>query len=54
MCGRAANNEALPPDLSVIVGGRHGTNDYVFSILTGYGHEIQKTKNKKKISKLRP
>ncbi|XP_067125669.1 cytochrome c1, heme protein, mitochondrial [Centruroides vittatus] len=33
---RAANNGALPPDLSFIIGARHGEEDYVFSILTGY------------------
>lgn len=33
---RAANNGALPPDLSYIVNARHGGEDYVFSLLTGY------------------
>lgn len=33
---RAANNGALPPDLSLIVKARHGGCDYVFSLLTGY------------------
>eukprot|EP00118_Oscarella_pearsei_P025399 m.308120 g.308120 ORF g.308120 m.308120 type:complete len:304 (+) comp43412_c0_seq1:93-1004(+) len=33
---RAANNGALPPDLSLIVNAREGGEDYVFSILTGY------------------
>ncbi|KAM9365790.1 cytochrome c1, heme protein, mitochondrial [Pholidichthys leucotaenia] len=33
---RAANNGALPPDLSSIVNARHGGEDYVFSLLTGY------------------
>nr|XP_056710547.1 cytochrome c1, heme protein, mitochondrial [Euleptes europaea] len=33
---RAANNGALPPDLSYIVNARHGAEDYVFSLLTGY------------------
>ncbi|XP_062987328.1 cytochrome c1, heme protein, mitochondrial [Elgaria multicarinata webbii] len=33
---RAANNGALPPDLSYIVKARHGGEDYVFSLLTGY------------------
>lgn len=27
---------ALPPDLSLVVLGREGEDDYVFSILTGY------------------
>jgi len=31
-----ANNGALPPDLSYIVQARHGNEDYVFSLLTGY------------------
>ncbi|RUS84947.1 hypothetical protein EGW08_007309 [Elysia chlorotica] len=33
---RAANNGALPPDLSYIVQARHGGEDYIFSLLTGY------------------
>lgn len=33
---RAANNGALPPDLSYIVAARHGGEDYIFSLLTGY------------------
>ncbi|XP_076814420.1 cytochrome c1, heme protein, mitochondrial-like [Clavelina lepadiformis] len=33
---RAANNGALPPDLSYIVIARHGNEDYIFSVLTGY------------------
>ncbi|BFZ13096.1 hypothetical protein BsWGS_16135 [Bradybaena similaris] len=33
---RSANNGALPPDLSYIVPARHGTEDYIFSLLTGY------------------
>ncbi|XP_065827779.1 cytochrome c1, heme protein, mitochondrial-like isoform X2 [Oscarella lobularis] len=33
---RAANNGALPPDLSMIVNAREGGEDYIFSILTGY------------------
>ena len=31
-----ANNGALPPDLSFIVNARHGGEDYIFSLLTGY------------------
>jgi ubiquinol-cytochrome c reductase cytochrome c1 subunit len=34
---RAANNGALPPDLSLIVNAREGHADYVYAILTGYG-----------------
>jgi len=33
---KAANNGALPPDLSFIVNARHGGEDYIFSLLTGY------------------
>ncbi|RMZ82023.1 hypothetical protein DV737_g2290, partial [Chaetothyriales sp. CBS 132003] len=33
---RAANNGALPPDLSLIIKARHGGCNYVFSLLTGY------------------
>ncbi|XP_034021874.1 cytochrome c1, heme protein, mitochondrial isoform X1 [Thalassophryne amazonica] len=33
---RYANNGALPPDLSYILNARHGGEDYVFSLLTGY------------------
>uniref|UniRef100_A0A069DRE3 Cytochrome c1, heme protein, mitochondrial n=1 Tax=Panstrongylus megistus TaxID=65343 RepID=A0A069DRE3_9HEMI len=33
---RAANNGAYPPDLTYISPGRHGEEDYIFSILTGY------------------
>ncbi|XP_063392466.1 uncharacterized protein LOC134677962 [Cydia fagiglandana] len=33
---RYANNGSYPPDLSLIVLGRHGGEDYVFSLLTGY------------------
>ena len=35
---RAANNNALPPDLSLIVKAREGGAEYVESLLTGY-HE---------------
>jgi ubiquinol-cytochrome c reductase cytochrome c1 subunit len=33
---RAANNNALPPDLSLITKAREGGNRYVYSLLTGY------------------
>ncbi|XP_045193462.2 cytochrome c1, heme protein, mitochondrial-like [Mercenaria mercenaria] len=33
---RAANNGALPPDLTYIVRARHGGEDYLFALLTGY------------------
>ncbi|EJP68932.1 cytochrome C1 family protein [Beauveria bassiana ARSEF 2860] len=36
---RFANNGALPPDLSLIIKGRHGGCNYIFSLLTGYPDE---------------
>ena len=33
---RMANAGALPPDLSLIIKARHGGEDYLFSLLTGY------------------
>ncbi|APG62225.1 cytochrome c1 [Sphingorhabdus lutea] len=33
---RAANNNALPPDLSLITKARHDGSNYVYSLLTGY------------------
>ena len=33
---RAANNGALPPDLSVMAKAREGGPDYLYSLLTGY------------------
>lgn len=33
---RAANNGALPPDLSLITKARHDGQNYLFSLLTGY------------------
>ncbi|RCN28796.1 cytochrome c1 domain protein [Ancylostoma caninum] len=32
----AANNGAAPPDLSLMALARHGGDDYVFALLTGY------------------
>jgi ubiquinol-cytochrome c reductase cytochrome c1 subunit len=32
----AANNGAIPPDMSVLVNAREGGPDYVYAILTGY------------------
>ena len=34
--GRAANNGAYPPDLSLITKARHGGAAYIYSLLTGY------------------
>jgi ubiquinol-cytochrome c reductase cytochrome c1 subunit len=36
IAARAANNGALPPDLSLIVNAREGGPDYVYGILTGF------------------
>ena len=36
---RAANNGALPPDLSLITKARAGGPDYLFALLTGYEDE---------------
>ncbi len=33
---RLANNNALPPDLSLIVKARHHKSNYIYSLLTGY------------------
>ena len=39
---RAANNNALPPDLSLITKARHGGAAYVYSLLTGYQRQPAK------------
>lgn len=36
VAARAANNNALPPDLSLITKARHSGPSYVYSLLTGY------------------
>jgi ubiquinol-cytochrome c reductase cytochrome c1 subunit len=36
VAARAANNNALPPDLSLITKARHGGGAYIYSLLTGY------------------
>lgn len=36
IAARAANNNALPPDLSLMVKARHNGADYIYSLLTGY------------------
>jgi len=36
IAARAANNNAIPPDLSYITRARHGGPDYVYSLITGY------------------
>ena len=45
VAARAANNNALPPDLSLVTKSREGGKQYVHSLLTGYrnapaGHEV--------------
>ncbi|NNM78109.1 cytochrome c1 [Sphingomonas sp. ID1715] len=39
VAARAANNNALPPDLSLITKARHEGTDYVYSLLTGYAQQ---------------
>lgn len=39
IAARAANNNALPPDLSLIIKARHDGKRYIYSLLTGYGQE---------------
>jgi ubiquinol-cytochrome c reductase cytochrome c1 subunit len=39
VAARAANNNALPPDLSLITKAREGGAPYVYSLLTGYQPE---------------
>ncbi len=36
VAARAANNNAVPPDLSLMTKARHHGNAYVYSLLTGY------------------
>lgn len=39
IAARAANNNALPPDLSLIAKARHDGANYVYSLLTGYSEQ---------------
>src|SRR4051794_18510038 len=39
VAARAANNNALPPDLSLMPKAREGGASYIFSILTGYQNQ---------------
>ena len=39
IAARAANNNALPPDLSLITKAREGGAAYVYSLLTGYTNQ---------------
>ncbi len=43
---RAANNNAIPPDLSLITKARHGGEDYVYSLLTGFQNPPVELKEK--------
>ena len=36
VAARAANNNALPPDMSLLAKSRHGGPDYIESLITGY------------------
>ena len=36
IAARAANNNAIPPDLSLMMKAREGGADYIYSLLTGY------------------
>src|SRR4051812_185255 len=49
---RAANNNALPPDLSLMTKAREGGPAYVYSILTGYANQ-QGYKNDKGVELLK-
>ena len=37
LAARAANNGALPPDLSLIVNAREGGPDYIYALMVGFG-----------------
>lgn len=37
VAARAANNNAIPPDLSLMTKARHDGSNYVYDLLTGYG-----------------
>ncbi len=36
VAAKAANNGAIPPDLSLMAKARHGGEEYIYSLLTGY------------------
>ncbi|MFC4290880.1 cytochrome c1 [Sphingorhabdus arenilitoris] len=46
VAARAANNGALPPDLSLITKARHDGPAYVYSLLTGYQKQPAELKKK--------
>ncbi len=37
---RAANNGALPPDMSLLIKAREDGPNYIYSLLTSFGHEV--------------
>jgi ubiquinol-cytochrome c reductase cytochrome c1 subunit len=39
VAARAANNNALPPDLSLMAKARHGGPHYIYSLLTGFQNQ---------------
>lgn len=39
VAARAANNNAIPPDLSLMAKARHDGSNYVYSLLTGYQNQ---------------
>jgi ubiquinol-cytochrome c reductase cytochrome c1 subunit len=43
---RAANNGALPPDMSLLVKARHDGENYIYSLLTGYAEPALEEKAK--------
>ena len=46
VAARAANNNAAPPDLSLMTKARHGGANYVYSLLTGYQNPPAELKKK--------
>lgn len=44
VAAKAANNNAIPPDLSLMAKARHGGPSYIHAILTGYGPEPEALK----------
>lgn len=39
VAARAANNNAIPPDLSLMAKARHDGSNYIYSLLTGYRNQ---------------
>ncbi|SOB78565.1 ubiquinol-cytochrome c reductase cytochrome c1 subunit [Sphingomonas guangdongensis] len=40
IAARAANNNAVPPDLSLMAKARHHGPEYIYSLLTGYRNQV--------------